>query len=63
MQAIRTYHTELGKDPESSYTAIVPSLPVCITWGETVEDPLGMASDAIEGYIAVLIDEGEPIPE
>jgi predicted RNase H-like HicB family nuclease len=63
MQTIRTYHIELRKEPEGSYTAIVPSLPGCITWGETVEHTLEMAKDAIEGYIAVLIDEGEPIPE
>lgn len=43
MQKIRTYRIVLRKEPEGSYTAIVPSLPGCITWGETVEHTLEMA--------------------
>lgn len=63
MQKIRTYRIVLRKEPEGSYTAIVPSLPGCITWGETVEHTLEMAKEAIEGYIAVLEEEGESIPD
>jgi predicted RNase H-like HicB family nuclease len=63
MPVMRTYRIILRKEPEGSYTAMVPSLPGCITWGETIKHALEMAKDAIEGYIAVLIDEGEPIPE
>jgi antitoxin HicB len=59
----RTYRIVLRKESEGTYTAFVPSLPGCITWGETVEHTLEMTKDAIEGYIAVLIEEGEPIPE
>jgi predicted RNase H-like HicB family nuclease len=63
MALVRTFRIVLRKEPEGSYTAIVPSLPGCITWGETVEHTLEMARDAIEGYIAVLIEEGEPVPD
>lgn len=59
----RTYRIVLRKEPEGVYTAMVPSLPGCITWGETVEQALEMAKDAIEGYIAVLQEEGEQIPD
>ena len=59
----RTYRIVLRKEPEGAYTALVPSLPGCITWGETVEHALEIAKDAIEGYIAVLKEEGEPVPD
>jgi antitoxin HicB len=63
MQKVRTYRIMLRKEPEGAYTAIVPSLPGCITWGETVEQALDMAKEAIEGYIAVLEEDGEVVPD
>jgi antitoxin HicB len=63
MSKNRTYRIVLRKEPEGAYTAFVPSLPGCITWGETVEHALEMVKDAIEGYIAVLKEEGEPVPD
>lgn len=63
MSKNRTYRIVLRKEPEGAYTALVPSLPGCITWGETVEHALEMAKEAIEGYIAVLKEEGEPVPD
>jgi predicted RNase H-like HicB family nuclease len=63
MSKTRTYRIVLRKEPEGTYTALVPSLPGCITWGETVEQALEMAKDAIEGYILVLQEEGELVPD
>ncbi|MBK5271187.1 MAG: type II toxin-antitoxin system HicB family antitoxin [Bacteroidia bacterium] len=63
MSKNKTYRIIMRKEPEGAYTAFVPSLPGCITWGETVEHALEMAKDAIEGYIAVLKEEGEPVPD
>jgi antitoxin HicB len=63
MQKTRTYRIVLRKEPEGAYTALVPSLPGCITWGENVEHALEMAKEAIEGYISVLQEEGQPIPD
>ncbi len=63
MSKNRTYRIVLRKEPEGAYTAFVPSLPGCITWGRTVEHALEMAKEAIEGCIAVLEEEGEPVPD
>lgn len=63
MSITRTFRIVLRKEPEGAYTALVPSLPGCITWGENVEHALAMAKEAIEGYIAVLQEEGEPVPD
>lgn len=63
MSKNRTYRIVLRKEPEGAYTAFVPFLPGCITWGENVDHALEMAKDAIAGYIAVLQEEGEPVPD
>lgn len=63
MPITRTFRIVLRKEPEGAYTALVPSLPGCITWGDNVEHTLEMVKEAIEGYIAVLKEEGEPVPD
>lgn len=63
MISSKTYRVVLRKEPEGTYTAIVPALPGCITWGENIEDAMEMAKEAITGYIEVLKEEGEPIPD
>jgi antitoxin HicB len=40
----------------------VPDLPSVATQGETVEEALDMARDAIEGYLEIMRDEGWPVP-
>lgn len=63
MSISKTYRIVLKKEPEGTYTASVPALPGCITWGDNVEQALAMAKEAILGYIEVLKEEGEPIPD
>jgi len=40
----------------------VPTLPGCVTFGETVDEAIAMAREAIELYIEDLQDKGEEIP-
>ena len=47
---------------ERGYVVTVPSLPGCHTQGETFEEAVEMAQDAISGYLAVLKEEGRDIP-
>ena len=58
-----TYKILLHKEPEGSYTVSVPALPGCVTYGETVEESIQMAKEAIELYIEELKDRGEEIPD
>ncbi len=58
------YTIILHPDPEEGgYTVTVPALPGCVTQGETVEEAVAMAKDAIRLYIESLIEDGEPVPE
>jgi len=54
---------ELQTEPEGGYTIAVPSLPGCISYGETFEKAMEMIKDAMEGWLAVAREEGIPIPD
>ncbi|MFN8343606.1 MAG: type II toxin-antitoxin system HicB family antitoxin [Spirosomataceae bacterium] len=57
------YRIILIPEEEGGYTAKVPAIRGCITYGETVEEAIAMAKDAIEGCLEVLIEEGQPLPQ
>lgn len=50
-------------EPEGGFTVIVPSLPGCVTYGETIAEAKEMAVEAIQGYIESLEKHDEPIPD
>ncbi len=60
---MHTYRIILTEEPEGGYTVIVPSLPGCITYGQNVNHAIDMAKEAIEGYLEVLKEQGEEIPD
>ncbi len=58
------YTIILQPDPEEGgYTVTVPALPGVVTQGESVEEAIAMAKDAIHLHIESLIADGEPVPE
>lgn len=56
------YNIMLRPEPEGGYTALVPALPGCVTYGRTLKEAQEMARDAISGYVASLRKHKEPIP-
>ena len=52
----------LRPEPDGGYTALVPALPGCVTYGRTVDEAREMAKDAISGYIASFANTKDPIP-
>jgi predicted RNase H-like HicB family nuclease len=46
-----TYKILLTSEPEGKYTATVPALPGCITYGDNVDHAVFMAKEAIALYI------------
>jgi predicted RNase H-like HicB family nuclease len=57
-----SYRILLRKEPEGGYTVVVPSLPGCVTYGDTIEKAIEMAREAIELYVESLKKHGEEIP-
>ena len=45
------------------WVAECPSLPGCISQGETKDIAIANIREAIEGYIAALEDDGLPVPK
>ncbi len=56
------YNVILRPEAEGGFTAIVPALPGCVTYGRTLVEARKMAKDAISGYIESLRKHKEPIP-
>ena len=56
------YNIHIEEAEEGGYVVTVPSLPGCITQGETYEEAVAMAQEAIEGFLEALVKAGEPIP-
>lgn len=50
-----------GEEPWR-YNVRVPTLPGCLTYGESIEDALANAREAITGYVASVLAYGESVP-
>ncbi len=50
-------------EDEGGYTVTVPALPGCITEGDTVEEALESAREAITGFMEALKIQGKQLPE
>ena len=61
-KAHRRCNILLRPEPEGGFTAMVPALPGCVTYGRTLAEAKKMAKDAISGCIESLKKHGEPIP-
>ena len=60
----RHYTIILIPEPEEGgYSVFVPTLPGCVTQGETVEEAITMAKEAVSLYVEDLEAHGEPVPE
>jgi len=58
----RIYTVKIEPCEEGGYWAYVPALPGCFTQGETLDEVASMAQEAVEGFLEVLAEKGQPIP-
>jgi len=56
------YNVIFRAEPEGGFTALVPSLPGCISYGKDLDEARAMITDAIGGYIESLRKHNEPVP-
>jgi antitoxin HicB len=59
----RTYRILLTPEEEGGFSVAVPALPGCFTQGETIEEAIEMAKEAISLYVESLEEDGEPVPD
>lgn len=60
---ILKYNVVLEEAKEGGYTVSVPALPGCFTEGDTFEESLIMAKDAIKAYLESMALDKEPVCE
>lgn len=58
----RMFRIKLTPEADGGYTVIVPSLPGCVTWGETIEEAKEMTKEAILLYLEDMEANNEKIP-
>ena len=57
------YTIILVPEEEGGYSVEVPALPGCCTQGDTREEAMAMAKEAIELYLESCQAHGDPIPQ
>jgi len=62
MSKILSYKVVFEPAEEGGYTAYVPSLPGCISEGDSYEHALKNIKEAIQGWIEASKAFGDPIP-
>jgi predicted RNase H-like HicB family nuclease len=62
MAEMLSYKVVLEPAEEGGYTVYVPSLPGCISEGDTYDAALKSIREAIEGWIKVSREFGDEIP-
>ena len=56
------YRVIVEQDEDGVFVAEVPSLPGCVSQGNTRSEVLASIKDAIAGYLTSLRKRGEPVP-
>ncbi len=62
MAKVLSYKVIFEPAEEGGYTVYVPSLPGCISEGDTYQEALDNIKEAIEGWIEVSREFGDEIP-
>jgi len=55
------YFAKLTKEADG-YSVEFPELPGCVSEGDTLQEALGMASEALDLWLKYLLDKGKDIP-
>ncbi|MBI3934500.1 MAG: type II toxin-antitoxin system HicB family antitoxin [Acidobacteria bacterium] len=56
------FRVEIEQEEDGRWSAEVPTLPGCATWGQTKEEALRSIHEAARLYIESLSAHGDPIP-
>lgn len=56
------FRVELEQEEDGRWSAVVPALSGCATWGDTKEEAFKSIQEAAQAYVETLIEDGRPIP-
>ena len=60
---IRGYIALVHKDKDTSYGVSFPDVPGCISAGDTFEEAIANAGEALAGHLAMMRADGDAIPQ
>jgi predicted RNase H-like HicB family nuclease len=63
MERSETTYSLVVEEQEGGYLAYFPALPGCNAWGETYQDAVRNAREALTLHLETLTDNGDQIPE
>jgi predicted RNase H-like HicB family nuclease len=58
-----SYIALVHKDAGTSYGVSFPDVPGCVSAGDTLDEALANASEALAGHLALMRADGDPIPK
>lgn len=56
------YPAILEKEPDSAYGVSFPDFPGCVSAGDTAEEALVNAHEALAGHVALMVQDGDLLP-
>jgi antitoxin HicB len=56
------FRVAIEQDEDGKFIASCPTLPGCLSDGNTRDEALVNIKDAIEGYLTSVVKSGDPIP-
>lgn len=60
--AKRTYAAMMEPAPEGGFGVSFPDLPGCVSFGDTLEDAVAQAHEALSLHLEGMAEDGEPLP-
>ena len=57
------YPAIVDKDPDSDFCVLFPDFPGCVSAGDTVDEALRYAEEALTGHIGMMLADDDEIPE
>jgi len=58
----RAYPAVIDKEPNSIFGIIFPDFPGCVSGGDTIEAAITAGTEALNGHIALMAEDNDPIP-
>jgi predicted RNase H-like HicB family nuclease len=57
------YPAVIDKDPDSDFGVVFPDFPGCASAGNTLDEAVLGAHEALAGHVALMVADGDPLPK
>lgn len=57
------FEVELEKEEDGRWSAVIPALAGCYSWGYTKKEALEALKDNAQVWLELLIEKGQPLPK